>query len=111
MPKISSFSDLRKFKTPDDFHKEASPVIKETVDVVNGKLEFDQNLNTQTVSVVFKTANSDVAVSHNLKKTGVNYLTANKSVNCTIFNGTRPANKNTIYLQCNVPATVTLVLF
>jgi formate dehydrogenase assembly factor FdhD len=110
MAKISGFSALGKVP-PDQFHKEASPVIQETVDTVNGKLEFDTNMNTQTVTVKFPVANTDLAIGHKLNKTTINYLVGSKSVDCSVYNGATANTKNTVYLRSTQAATVTLILF
>lgn len=110
MPKINHYPDLGNIKDPDEFMKHASPVIKGIADIVNGKLGFD-NMNTQTVTVTFPSANTDVVVPHTLNKMGVHYLPAKKSVACDIFDGTGVASINKIYLQSSVAATVTLILY
>lgn len=111
MPKITSLKDLGAVKDAEEFKRHAAPVIKETVDVVNGKLEFDKNMNTQTVSVVFAQANVDTAVPHNLNRLGLKYFPVSKSVDCSIYDGKRAQAKNVIYLRSTQPATVSLILF
>ncbi len=110
MGKIRSPKDLGTIKTPEEFSRHASKVIQESVDVVNGKLEFDKNFASQTVSVTFPTANTDVAVTHSLKKKVTGYLVASKSVDCSIYAGSKEPTLNTLYLKSTVAATVTLVL-
>ncbi len=111
MAKITTHPDLSNITDPNEFMARGSGIVKDTVDQVNGGLEFDKNLNTQTVSVVFPTANTDVAVSHNLGRTGVKYFIGGKSVDCSVFDGSRAQTKTTIYLRSTQPATVTVVLF
>lgn len=110
MPKVNNFADLGKM-SPDKFHIEASPIIKELADVVNGKLGFDDNIDCQHVDVTFLVSNQDVAITHNLNRTGLRYLKAKASVDCSIYDGISASTKNTIYLRSTQPATVTLVLY
>lgn len=111
MPKIQNHTGLSNIKDTGEFVTRGSQAIQEIGDTVNGKLEFDKNLNTQTVSVNFTTANTDVAVSHNLNKVGVNFIQANSSVACNVFKGKKVSTSNTLYLQSTQPATVTLILY
>ncbi len=111
MAKILTSVDLSTINEPKEFMRHGSQAIQSIGDSVNGGLEFDKNMKTNTVVVVFASANTDVAVKHKLNKSSVHYLTGKKSVSCDIFTGTRAATTDTIYLQSTQPATVTLVLF
>lgn len=110
MPRILTGADLGQIKDPDEFSRQASQVIKEAVDNINGKLEFDKNMNTQTVSVTFPSANTDVAVTHNLMKTDVHYLKSKSDVDCSVYDGAKANTLNTVYLRSTQKATVTLIL-
>ncbi len=109
--KIKNSIDLSTIKEPEEFMRHGSQAIQAIGDSVNGALEFDKNIRSQTVSVVFATANIDVAVSHTLNKTGVHYLVGKKSASCDVFSGKKASTDSTIYLQSTHPATVSVVLF
>lgn len=111
MPKIINTVDLTTIKTTEEFMRHGSRAIGETADAVNGNLEFDKNLKTQTIIVTFPTANTDVAIAHNFNKVSVHYMPVKKSATCDIVSGTKNSTPNTLYLQSTAPATVTLVLF
>jgi hypothetical protein len=111
MPKIQGFVDLGQIKTPDEFIRHGSQAIQSTVDVVNGKLEFDSNLNTKTITVTFAQANTDTPVTHNLGRVPGGYLPGKRSVNCSVFDGTKQDTTTVSYLQCSQPATVTLIFY
>lgn len=110
MAKIKQIQDLSQIRDTDQFMKYSSQVHNDVVDQVNGKLEFDKNLATQTVTVKFPTANQTVAVTHGLKRTSVNYIIANASSAAHIFNGNKSNTLNTVYLQASAAGTFTLVL-
>lgn len=111
MSKVSSTADLGSIKDATEFMKSASAVIKDIVDTANGKLEFDSNLKTQTVSVTFLSANTNTSVSHGLKKTGVKYFAVKKTAACDVYDGTGQTSSSTMSLKGSAAATVTLILF
>ena len=110
MSKIKQIQDLTNISDPTQFMKYSSQLHNDTTDKINGKLEFDKNLATHTVQVTFPTANTTVAVPHNLNKSSVNYMIANSSVGAHVFNGNKKNTSNTVYLQATSPGTFTLVL-
>ncbi len=111
MSKVSAYSDLGKIKDQDKFMEVASETIKLIVDTVNGKIEFDGNMKTQTVSVTFTAASTSVTVAHGLNKLGVNYIPVKKTAACDVFNGTGTATNSSISLQGTAASTVTLILY
>lgn len=110
MARIKQIQDLSQIKDTDQFMKYSSQIHGDVVDQMNGKLEFDKNLATQTVTVTFPAANKQVAVTHNLGKKSVNYMTANSSSAAHIFNGPSSNTDNVLYLQASAAGTFTLVL-
>lgn len=110
MAKIQHFPDLGNLN-PQDFVKHGSQVIQNTVDQVNGNLEFDKNIKSQTVVVKFAQPNIDMAVSHKLNKVSVHYMVVKKNVDCSIYDGVTKNTSNIVYLRSTQASTVTLVLF
>lgn len=110
MGKITNSPNLSNLTDPKEFQRHASIAVGSVVDKINGGLEFDKNFNSQTVSVVFDQANTDVAVAHTLGRTGLKYLKAQSTADCSVYDGSKPATKDTIYLRSTQPATVSLVL-
>lgn len=102
--------DLGRIKDPSDFIRHASNAIKNTVNTVNGQLEFDKNLNTQTVTVTFPKANTDLAIPHTLGRVADNYLVSKASVSANIVSGKTASTSTTTYLQSSVAGTFTLIL-
>lgn len=111
MAKITAHPDLSNLDDPKEFMKHGSIVVKDAVDQINGGLEFDKNLNTETVTIKFLTANVDVAVPHSRGRTGLKYFPVKKSVDCSIYDGSNAATTKIIYLRSTQPATVSVVLF
>lgn len=111
MAKISTPADLTSITDTTEFMKYCSQLIGNMVDIINGRLSFGDNVQSQEIEVSFTTANTDIAITHKLNKTGVKYWPVVKSKACDVFTGSRAQTNNTIYLQCTQVATVTLELF
>lgn len=109
MPKIPNFVDLGSIKDPAEFMRHSSIATGNLADTVNGGLEFDNNLNTKTITVEFKTANTDTMVTHNLGRIPKGYLPSKQSANMVVFDGTKSATINVSYLQSSAPGTITLI--
>ncbi len=110
MSRVTAQSQLGSITDPVQFMRSASDVIAQLVDAVNGKIELDKNLKSQTITVVFPLANTDLGIAHNLNRTGLKYFPVSKTIACDVFTGATAATNNTIYLQCTHAATVVLVL-
>lgn len=111
MPRIQVIQDITNEKKPDEFMRQSSQIHQQTVDIMNGNLEFDKNIKSQTVSVDFTAVDTDVAVSHNLGKKEVNYLKGKQSVAMSVYDGSKPTTTTTIYLRSDTIGTATLVLY
>ena len=109
MANIVSQYNFGSIKTFEDFKISASVVFEQLIDALNGKLDFG-NLKTQTISVTFPNANTNYSISHNLKKTGVNYLVVSKNAATDIYRGSGDTT-SVIVLKATVATTVTLILF
>lgn len=79
--------------------------------VINGKIQFHDNIQSQQIEVKFTLANTDQSIVHNLNKTGVKYIVTDKDVSCDIYKGQKDDTLNTIFLRSTVAnSTVTLEL-
>jgi hypothetical protein len=111
VPKLNAFPDIGKIDDLKGFIRFASQLIENITDVVNGELEFDSNIKTQTIQVTFSTANADVMVAHKLNKKPVNFEIISKSVACDVYRSSTSADTNSVtYLRCNAATVLTLRL-
>jgi hypothetical protein len=112
MARITSITDLTNIFDPKQFMRFCAQAIKSIGNAINGNLEFDSNLKTQTVQFYFAVAYTDYKIVHNLNKTTVNYIVVNLSAGTQIFNGVTANTSNAIYLRSNVSQiNATLILF
>ena len=109
--KITPVADLSNVKDAPTFMRFAAQLFNDIIVILNGNLEFDSNFKTQSVTVVFNATNKDMAVPHNLNKTGVKYIITSKSVACDVFTGLTPQTTSVLFLQSTQKATVTMELY
>lgn len=94
-----------------EFNNSVSRYVDELHPVINGKLQFDQNINSQTITMFFTLANTNYVINHTLNRTGLNFLIAHKTQSFDIFHGSGIDTPSTINLQSSVAGvTVTLIL-
>jgi len=102
--------DLGKITDMKEFMNYCAKFCQNLFNVMNGKLEFDSNILSQTIEVTFLATNTDTRVSHSLNRTGLGYIVKQKDAACDIYDGTTAATNNAIYLRSTVATTVTIIL-
>ncbi len=78
---------------------------------VNGKLDFQTNMNVKLVNVTFSSINTDTAVTHKLGRVPVGYLIYSSTCTTVIFNGITPNTATTLYLQCAMLGSASMIVF
>ena len=107
---IKYHPDLSNIKDLDTLIKYSSQAINQIHDILGGAVEFDSNINSQTVQIRFSTANVFQFVTHNLKRKGLRYIVVDKSTPCDIYHDASRDNTSQICLASTVATTVTLIL-
>lgn len=112
MAKLTTFTDLGRIQDATEFIRFASGAFVEMQSIINGKIEFDLNIASQTKVVFFPSANTDLTLSHNLGKSSINYLVTQKTAPCDIYNGVTKTTDNLVSLRSNAAGvTVTIILY
>lgn len=102
--------DLGKIVDPKDFMRYCSKFCANVFSLFNGKIEFDLNILSQTVTVTFVSSNTDTKVNHSLNRTGLKYIVASSGSACDVYDGVTPSTNSAIYLRGTVTTTVTIIL-
>jgi hypothetical protein len=92
------------------FRTVVATLFSDILAAINGNLEFDKNLLTQTVDVTFTAANTEQAISHNMRSIVSDYIICKKSAACDVYDGVSAATTSVIYLKCSQAATVRIIL-
>lgn len=111
MGQIQSSVSLGNVNDTEEFMRYSSILHSDTSGVINGGLEFDKNLNTQTVDVTFVVANVDVTVPQSLGRVPTGFLVANLSVASIIYLGSQGFDSSNIYLRASVACTCKVIIF
>lgn len=103
--------DLSNLGTSDDFNRYGSQSIKQIIDVINGKLNFQDNIESQIVSVSFGTANQDVSASHSLRRVPTGFIPVGLSAAMIVYNGSTSNTDGIIYLRSSAVGTAQVLVF
>ena len=109
MAKIDNV-DLSNITDQKEFFRWCSKFCSNVFNIVNGKLQFDQNILSQTVVVEFTTPDTDVQVFHDMGKVVSTYIPISKDAACDVYTGDGDPTSNYLFLKGTVATTVTVVL-
>lgn len=105
--------DITNIKTVDDLVRFLGPFIKQAISALNKNLNYQDNIRSSVVNVAFpSTANSNLAVAHNLATTPIGYIPIAFSAAANIYNGSSlvfgPTFAN---LKCDTAGITATILF
>ncbi len=100
---VDSFEDLRKFTDQN---------LSQIVSVLNGNINFEDNVNVSIVSFTFSVANTNYQVTHSLGIVPTGFIIVGKNISTDIYNGDGVNTKSSIFLKSTVAnATVKVMVF
>lgn len=80
-------------------------------EVINGGLQFENNLRTKIVSHTFSAANTNESVTHGLGFVPNGYILAGSSVSLNLYDGTGTTSKTVISLKASAAGTAKIIFF
>lgn len=83
--------------------------LQSVVDVVNGRIEFKDNVKISSQSVVFSAADTDTTVAHGLGRAPRGYLVVGLSAAMIIYDGSKAKTATNITLKSNAAGTAQIV--
>lgn len=100
---VPSFEELRRW---------TAIALEEIESVINGGLEFVQNLKSQIIDINFAQANVTFVVSHSLGKVPVGYIVIGQSVAMIVYDGPKQNwSENSIGLKSSVVGIAKILIF
>jgi len=111
MGKLKTQFNLSSLKTTDELVRFLSQMTDEIYQVVNGQLQFDQNLKTSTVDVSFTAANTQVPINHGLGRVPTGYIQAKSNVAARVYDGGSANTDSVLYLKSDAIANVKVIVF
>lgn len=110
MSQIKYHPDLSNIKDLDMYIKYSSQAINQIHDILEGRVDFDINIASQTLSVTFTAINTVQLINHGMNRTGLKYFVVDKSVACDVYHTASRDTVSQIALSCTVATTVTIIL-
>lgn len=110
MSKLKYQPDLSNIKTLEDVVKFYSQAINQVHDILDGRVELDTNIDSQTVTYFFAQANTSYMITHKLNRLGLKFIVADKSISCDVTHDATRDNISQICLSCTQATTLTIIL-
>ncbi len=110
MSSITASTDMSNVK-PEELAKFVDLFFQAVADTVNGKLDFQTNLNCKLINITFTAANTDASAGHGLGRVPSGYIITSSSVATSVYSGSAASTASNIILRANVPATVGLLVY
>ena len=111
MSRVNRSAEIQNLTTLDDVKRFVNSWLTNITDNINGNLEFDINLRTTTVTVVFVQANVDVGIFHGLNKSPNGYFKASSSAALTLYDGAGLTTNKVIYLRSSAVGTAKILFY
>ncbi len=100
---VDNFDDLKRF---------TDQITSALVSIVNGGLNFGDNVAVSFTTFTFIAANTTYQINHTLGVIPTGYIPISKSISTDIYNGTGSSTTTYLYLKSSVAnATVTVMVF
>lgn len=94
-----------------DLVRYLAPFVEDTEQIINGNIEFNDNIKGQKLTVTFDSANVEVQVSHGLGRVAQGYFLVGSSVAMSIYDGTTANTAGNLYLRSNAAGVAQVMLF
>lgn len=108
--RIKAALDLAQLTTWQQLQRYVSDVIRQIVDLCNGKLSFSENFDCFTASVEFTSTSVDTAVPHGLGRAPNGYIIVKRSANMVIFDGSTENTDSVLYLRTSATGTASVII-
>ena len=110
MSRMTIQTDLGRIDNLETLIKFTALCIQQLNNIVNGNVEFDANIASQTLTLKFNIANKEQLFIHKLNRKGLKFFVVDKSVACDVYHNARQDTVSQICLSCTVATTVTIIL-
>lgn len=109
--KITATNDFTNLETLEDVKRYASIAVGQIKDALNGLLTFQDNFQSQIVSVSFASVNTDVQISHSLGRVPTGYLHIRSTAAMVLYDGASANTDALLYIRSNGVGTATVLIF
>lgn len=110
MSKLTRYADFGRMKEFDKFAGACSSAFADLVDIVNGNIDFQTNVNCVFVEFEIQ-ADVELTVSHSLGRVPVGRIVTYQTCQEVIYDSDTTATIDTINLWCGSSGSVRMILF
>lgn len=110
MGRFTIQTDLGRIRDFESFVKYTAQCVQQLNTIINGNVEFDSNIMSQTVTIDFTAANTFQGISHSLNKVGLRFIVIDKSESCDVYHKSSLDTLSQIFLACTKATTVKVIL-
>lgn len=111
MGRIQAPNELGRIQDAGEFQRYVSRIILDIYNVINGQIDFGQNLRTQRIEHAFSQTNVEYAIPHFLGRVPSGYLVVGKTAAADVYDGSTSWTDRVIYLKASAAATIRLEVF
>lgn len=111
MSKLTRYSDFGRINDFPTFAKFCSSAFSDLVDIVNGNIDFDSNINCVFMDVTFTAVNTSQSFTHTLGKVPSGFIVTVPKSGGVIYQGTADWTVDSISLKATSPEGGTILIF
>lgn len=110
--KLASSQGISNQQTWEGLRRQTQILATKLEELLNNGINFKDNFQSQSISVAFTAADTDLQIAHQLNIVPTGYLVTNKSVSLDVYNGSSNIfNKTFITLRSSAIGTATIMVF
>lgn len=109
--RINQSTDYTGLEDGEELKRYLTKSMTDIMGVINGGIDFGENVRTSLISVAFGGANTTVQSGHGLGRVPAGYIVAGLSANMVVFNGSGTNTDKLIYLQASAAGTASVLVF
>lgn len=109
--RISSPSQLQSVENFEQLRRFVTIYLTELTRLINGNLNFGENILNSPAVVTFPAAGQDVVVPHKLGFIPNGYLVSKRSDNFVIYDGAQANTNEVLYVRASAAGTASLIIF
>ena len=111
MPRIKVPLSVSNTEDLENLRRFTAKTLSDVVDVINGNLDFGDNVRCKIQTVNFLASNSDTQIAHGLGYVPTGYIVVGQSATGTVYDGSQAKTNRDIWLKCTAAITVKLLIF
>lgn len=102
---------LSKITDSEEFQKYAAQSFDALLSVVNGQVQFSDNIKSQIIEVNFNVADTELPVKHGLGIVATGYFKIGSSAAMSLYDGLQASTVDTVYIRSSAVGIARVMVF